>query len=293
MKNKSNKIDVDNESKQQDNLNKELLTQNKESISPKNKEPVNQNKENNENNEKPVNQNKESVSQNNEKPISQVNEKPVSQVIERYGNSDKSTNTEDLELYKFVLDPLSVIIKLAIISKKKVGCKFSVYNNIIYIQENGIFQAVVRYFFKNNKSDMQYLYNPIELACKYFINKHDNIKNLFINAQKGLQQLIDTYKEHTIITHILYMYYNLIANYLNNNYNDKLFIKDNMSVIYTEELVVQLNTIWTSDKIKMVLDMIEFIDKDKGSEKSVKCLEEFMIMVDQETNDIMNQYHIH
>jgi len=66
-----------------------------------------------------------------------------------------------------------------------------------------------------------------------------------------------------------------------------------MSVIYTEELVVQLNTIWTSDKIKMVLDMIEFIDKDKGSEKSVKCLEEFMIMVDQETNDIMNQYHIH
>jgi hypothetical protein len=199
----------------------------------------------------------------------------------------ESPNDDKATIHKYILDPLSVIIKLAILSKKRIGTKISVYNNIVYIQEIGVFQALVRYVFKNNKVDIQYLYNPIQLACIKFLNKefiknNPNIKNIFVNAQKGIQKLIETYSNFTIITHTLYMYYNIIANHLGNLYNENLFIKDNMTIIYNNEIVDKLNTTWTNERIKIVLDMIEFVNNDKDSENSVKCLEEFMVIVDKE-----------
>ena len=67
-----------------------------------------------------------------------------------------NNKTDNLQL--FVLDPLSVIIKLAIISNKPIGTKICIDNNIIYLQEPGPFQALCRYVFKSNKTDIQYLY---------------------------------------------------------------------------------------------------------------------------------------
>jgi hypothetical protein len=186
---------------------------------------------------------------------------------------------------KYILDPLSVIIKLSILSKKPIGTKISVYNNIIYIQEVGIFQSLVRYIFKSNKIDIQYLYNPIEIACNYFLNENyirinPNIKNLFIDAQKGINILIETYKTFTIITHTLYMYYNIISNYLGEKFNKNLFIKDTISELYNKELIIKLNNIWNNDRIKIILNMIEYINK--GDQNSIKCLEEFMVIIDEE-----------
>jgi len=204
--------------------------------------------------------------------------------------------TEDrVQIHKYILDPLSTIIKLCILSKKETGCKISVYNNTVIIQEIGIFQPIVRYWYNNNKIDIQYLYNPIELACNYFLSekminekkRNQYIKNLFMDAQKGLYKLIDTYKNYTLLMHSLYFYNNLITNYLDNKYNDKLFIRDNLSNIYNKELVDKLNAIWTEERIKIVLDMVQYIDKDKGSDKSVKCLEEFIAIIDKEVYELI------
>ena len=83
----------------------------------------------------------------------------------------------------------------------------------------------------------------------------------------------------------------IIENHLGEIYNDKLFIKDNISSVYNNEIIKKLHSIWTPDRIKIVLNMIEFIDIDNGTEKSsksVKCLEEFMIIIDQEIQEIVN-----
>jgi len=76
---------------------------------------------------------------------------------------------DNTNLHLYLLEPLSVIIKLAIISNKPIGTKLRMYNNIIYFQEPGPFQALCRYFLKSNKTDIQYLYNPIEIACKKYL----------------------------------------------------------------------------------------------------------------------------
>ena len=104
---------------------------------------------------------------------------------------------KNMNLTVFVLDPLSVIVKLAIISNKPVGTKFHIFDNMIQLQEPGLFQSIVRYYFSANKTEIQYLYNPISLACSHFMNlrytdKTPAIKKLFKCALQGLDKLKET-----------------------------------------------------------------------------------------------------
>ena len=116
---------------------------------------------------------------------------------------DKTVN-----LQLFILDPLSVIIKLAILSNKPIGTKICIDKNIIFLQEPGPFQAFCRLIFKSNKTDLQYLYNPIETACKKYLTKQNTkIKDLFRCAQHGILKLIETYKNCSIIKLCLNYYF--------------------------------------------------------------------------------------
>lgn len=192
----------------------------------------------------------------------------------------------------FVLDPLSTIIKLAILSNKLVGTKMYIDKNVIHFQEPGIFQALCRYILKTNKTDLQYLYNPIELACKQYLSKHSvqqnpKLKDLFKCAQKGLLNLSETYKYCSIIRISLNYYSALISNYLEENNNETLFKKDNMSILYTESMLSKMNKIWTQDKIKIILNLTTFLTQDEHAESDVKSLETLMINIDKSIQQVI------
>lgn len=199
-------------------------------------------------------------------------------------------NTTNLHL--FLLEPLSVIIKLAIISNKPIGTKLRIGYNIIYLQEPGAFQAVCRYFFKSNKTDIQYLYNPIEIACNTYLTKqviqqNPKIKELFKCAQNGILKLIETYKTCSVMRICLNYYLSLISNYLEEKNNDSLFRKDNMSPFYTTEIINKLSKIWTQEKIKIVLNLTTFLSSDDSAETNVKSLETIIDGIDKQVNNIL------
>lgn len=189
----------------------------------------------------------------------------------------------------FLLDPLSVIIKLAILSNKPVGTKLLIQNNVVYFQEPGVFQSLVRMIYNTNKTDLQYMYNPIQIACSSFltkegIQKYPRIKDLFICAQNGLKKLIETYKNCSIISLCLNYYYVIITNHVEQKYNDFIFNKDGMSIFYTKEVIDKLNEQWSSDKIKIVLDIISFLNNDTMAINNIKSLETIM-----ENNDVNSE----
>jgi hypothetical protein len=195
-------------------------------------------------------------------------------------------------LHQVILDPLSVIIKLAIISNKPIGTKLRINNNIILLQEPGPFQALCRYFFKNNKTDIQYLYNPIEIACKKYLTKtviqeNPKINDLFSCAQNGILKLIDTYKTCSVMRICLNYYLSLISNHLEEKNNDSLFKKDDMTHFYTNEVLDKLSKIWSQDKIKIVLNLTTFLVKDTNAETNVKSLETIIDNIDKEVNQIL------
>ena len=201
-----------------------------------------------------------------------------------------NNKTDNLQL--FILDPFSVIIKLAILSNKPIGTKIRIDNNIIYLQEPGPFQSVCRYIFNNNKTDIQYLYNPIELACQQYLNgdvikQNPKIKDLFKCAQSGLIKMIETYKASSVMRICLNYYLSLISNHLDEKNNDTLFKKDNMSVFYTTELLNKLTKIWTQEKIKIILNLTTFLSSDDNAETDVKSLETIMDGIDKQVSVVV------
>jgi hypothetical protein len=194
---------------------------------------------------------------------------------------------------KNILDPFSVIIKLAILSKKKVGCKLCILNHVLYIQEPGIFQPFVRYMYNTTKEDLCFLYNPIEIACSHFIifQPKDNVPSILIMAQKGLLNLIEQYQKHPMVVHTLFMYYNVIMNYVGEQYNNAFFMKDAYTEEYQKEYIEVLNSKWTDNRVKMVYDMLQYIDSEEGSGdvQNIKYLEEFMANIDRETVEFFTQ----
>jgi hypothetical protein len=69
-----------------------------------------------------------------------------------------------MNVKSYILDPLSVIIKLAILSNKSIGTKLLIKNNVIYFQEPGIFQSITRIVYKSNKTDLQFIFNSINMS---------------------------------------------------------------------------------------------------------------------------------
>jgi hypothetical protein len=211
---------------------------------------------------------------------------------------DNDTNNNNCNDKLYILDPLSVIIKLAIIGDKPVGTKIRIQNNVVYIQEPGIFQSLCRMLLNTNKTDLHYMYNPIQYACLEFLSPKykenmPRMELLFNSAMKGIQRLIDTYKKCSIITLCLNYYYAIIITHLE-KYNetvdepltntDCIFYKDVMNSLYTTEVITELNKHWTDDKITVILDLVYFLNKDNMAINNVKSLETIM-----ENNDINTQ----
>lgn len=192
----------------------------------------------------------------------------------------------------FILDPLSVIIKLSLLGYKQVGTKVNISNNIVQLQEVGIFQSLVRMVQKNNKSDLQYLYNPIEIASRYYLSeemleKFPNMRSLFESALKGITKLTETYKEHLLVVICLHFYRNILTNYLGEIYMDDLFIDDELTKYYDDELLNKMEKRWTDDKLQLILEMNDYLVKNESSNKNIDCLELFIKNVDSETQNIL------
>jgi hypothetical protein len=204
-------------------------------------------------------------------------------------------NNSNVNTKSYLLDPLSIIIKLAILSNKPVGTKILIKNNILYFQEPGMFQSFCRIIYQTNKTDLQYMYNPIQFACQTFLTNEfikatPRMKNLFVCAQNGIKKLIETYKTNSIICLTLNYFYVIITNHVEQVYNETIFHKDGLTSMYNKELVEELNNLWTHEKIKVILDLITFLTNDKSASNNVKSLENIMDNNDTETQQILLRY---
>jgi hypothetical protein len=55
-----------------------------------------------------------------------------------------------------------------------------------------------------------------------------------------------------------------------------LFYKDNLSDLYTLDLIEHFKRGWSEEKIKIVLDIVAFLAQDQKAEANIKSLETLM-----------------
>lgn len=202
--------------------------------------------------------------------------------------STPELNNPSMYYPHFIMDPLSLIVKLAIVGKKQPKTKISIVNHTIIIHEPGFFQGIVRYYNNSTKQDLHYLQTPIEVACiQYVIEKtyalhRELIVSLFYNAVLGLEKLAETYKHDSIVVLCINHYINIIHNSI--SINSIIANKDNTyhAKYYNSVFIEKMRKIWSFDKIDVVLKLSECISKPKYNNGSIRSLETFIEDIDSE-----------
>ncbi len=211
---------------------------------------------------------------------------------------EKATMTTTMA-YSTILDPLSVIIKLAMLGKKPINTKVTIYNNALCIQETGIFQGLVRRFGKSSKLDLHLLYTPIEQACIHYLKPTANIdmiqmRYLFQNAIVGIQMLRETYlvntsdswrdySDNAMVVLCLNIFIDIIHQSLLGTYQKSSIQKHHNMDYYSEDVLHKMFSVWTVDKLQIVLKLNEYVYKAGSAvSSSLDSLETFMTTVDSQ-----------
>lgn len=153
-----------------------------------------------------------------------------------------------------LLEPLSVIIKLGIISLKPVGTKIAIYNNKLHIQSPNILQGPIRWTYGITREDIHLLLNPIIKAIFIFSpNGNNDYKSLFTYAINGLEVLKKSYfNQSSILSHALEYYIFIIKNSFNESNEGLKTIHSNIN-----SLDNIFDDLWSDEDIGVVINMFK------------------------------------
>ena len=176
-----------------------------------------------------------------------------------------------------ILDPLTCIIRLAILAFKPDGTKISINNNKITYCEPSIFQGTLRLAFGDNREDLHNIYNPIKKATTWFSDEDKHINNLFFHAVIGLKVLKDSYSKNSTIYHTLKLYQDLIKLNLKKvkpNYNctetdDERNETEKIRARDLNKIYLKLKSLWSQRELSIINNLILELKhkKDTGGTK--------------------------
>lgn len=198
-----------------------------------------------------------------------------------------------------VLEPLTTIITLAIISFKSVGTKIAVHSNKILVQSPNLVQGVVRWSFGNNREEIHYLLKPILRVVQiYDPDENENIKSLFEYAILGLKVLKDSYNNSSsTLCHTLDLYISIIDNCIKKsnpnlqaiNYIEN--IKDDLNLSQNSKVNLDnlFKGIWKEEEIKLICTMMNLANTDNISEQKsyIVAIESILSTKEQFINKII------
>ena len=164
------------------------------------------------------------------------------------------------EVKNYVLDPLTCIIRCAILSFKPKGTKLSINHNKITFVDPNFLQGTIRWTYGDKREDLHNIYKPIVKSTRWYKTNNPNILNIFTLAKKGLVKLRESYEENSIITHSLSLYINIIDLFINSKSETLLKLEndeDEDNKIYRE-----LKLLWSEDQIVIVNNILNQMEKD-------------------------------
>lgn len=112
-----------------------------------------------------------------------------------------------------ILEPLQVLITLAILGFCPVGTKISISQNTLYLHRPTLVQGLLRWWEGDSKDDLYYLFHAIRRFYKWYKNIDNEIYNYILGlAKNGIKNLIKTYQksDKKSILHTLSLYGNIL-----------------------------------------------------------------------------------
>ena len=168
-----------------------------------------------------------------------------------------------------VLDPLTCIIRCAILSNKPYGTKISIIDNRITFHDPNVLQGTIRWTQGDKREDLHNIYNPIVKSCKWYNSNNQDILNIYRLAKVGLEKLKKSYESSSIISHSLELYIKLLEEFINkkNNTNKNEEIYDSNIIENEEEkdnkIYKELKNMWDEKQVSIINNIFTQIEHDK------------------------------
>lgn len=186
-----------------------------------------------------------------------------------YNNNDKN----------IIIDPISCLIKLSILSLYPKGTKVSVTSSGMNFSDLSIFQGTIRFFQGDCREDLHNIFKPIQKAIEWYwcSDKYDReLEVLFSMSEDGLVNLKECYETNSTIQHSLDYY---IA-YLNNKDNIEKEKTDENNIIYE-----YLQNLWTKREINIIIQFFqEYKDKSRDDKTNQEEKENIILNINNMTN---------
>lgn len=193
---------------------------------------------------------------------------------------------------KQILDPVSCIVRLGLLTFKEKGTKISISNNKIYFQSPNILQGPLRWSCGDGRADLHNLCNPIERAIIWY-NPEDNecIQNIFTFAITGLTKLKQSYivknkviGDSNLVCHSISHYITLLQNRLNDIDNITNY-KDNGNSYF--------KNLWAPSELAVVNNLFTLaLDKKQNNEEytyAISAIEEILQEKDDNVRNIVHK----
>ena len=110
----------------------------------------------------------------------------------------------------YVLDPLTCLIRLAMISHLPVGTKISIQQNRVTYNHASIFQGPVRWVSGDTRDDLHNLHNPLQKISIWYQVESQPFQYLLAKSIEGLRKVKNSYPQQSIITHTLDHYIGIL-----------------------------------------------------------------------------------
>jgi len=191
-----------------------------------------------------------------------------------------------------VIEPLTCMIRLAMLAFKPKGTKICIYENAIYIQEPSLLQGTIRWLSGDNRNDLHYLLAPITKALQKWVPQPDSptnqaISHIYTQAIAGLERLKQSYSSthcSSLTAHSIDLYINLITTVLQGDTPPSSEDSQDQRNTY-----MSFNRLWTDQQINLIYRLFQEAEQNTSERASyleaienilstkVKCAKEILV----------------
>ena len=172
--------------------------------------------------------------------------------------------TKEKERADLILEPMQVMIQLALLAHSPIGTKISVSNNILTIQPPTSMQGVVRWWNNDNKDDLYYLFHAIRRYYKWYKSQDDAVYQYILTwAIKGIDKLSETYNkaDKNNIRHTLALYKNVL-----DLKADEIFKDDAESTVNIDSVFQEIVNIYDDKLLYVVHNSLLMMEEEQNTE---------------------------
>jgi len=212
----------------------------------------------------------------------------------------------------YIIDPLTLLCKLALLSYMPEGTKLRVGNHVLHIQENGYMQGAIRMIHGDTRRDISYLNIPLIKAIKWYViegeeriipadeNILEEMRTIVRYAIKGLQKVqTSTYGDDIGIRIIIQYFINLLSNAMNNKWSDEETVKsasntnatDALGSIIADTIKYNYDPITIQSISKMLTDADQKGISSQNINALTECIHKILINRDTEFTALMKDIH--